>query len=361
MNEPVYYPNIGEFLFLLLFVLVLLLAGRIIKLRWSSIGESVPIPVALLMWLGMLVAFSLVVSSLYFTNIPAQSEAEPLDLFGASTPEPDRRFMLFYWSLLFFTVPVAYYTYTVVNSFATRTVDAIDPFSAVIEDPSEFAAARKMALRGDVDGAVAMYRSYRENTASAMFEAARLLRSDDRNKEAAALFEEIAERFHDNRRYWSEAVYQKARLYEVNLNRVNEAKALYRMLLERCPETQFARLAIDDLSRLNILTENVLDNMLHADTHTVDSRNAEFQPDNMEEETPEEADVPIPDSDPFFKPVAEKPVSRKTVGKIVNDVELISGLAAAKQSKPVSPVPAKATAKKKPVARKPAPRKKKSS
>jgi hypothetical protein len=148
---------------------------------------------------------------------------------------------------------VAYYTVIMVNAISHRFVERIDPFSARIEDPSEFSEARKLALRGDIDGAVRVYRSYPEKAAEAHFEAARLLKSHDRFAEAAQLLEEVVSRFYGSRVIWADASYQLAKIYDNHLDRPGDGADLLRQILARAPETRFGQLANNEMARLRAL------------------------------------------------------------------------------------------------------------
>jgi tetratricopeptide (TPR) repeat protein len=172
--------------------------------------------------------------------------------FYDTTPDA-RKFPVLMWTLLILAVPVAYYAYGFVDSFAVRSIDKISPFSAHIEEPSEFAQARRMALRGDIDGAVQRYRQYHDDQAVALFEAARLLKSVDRFVEASALLEEVKQRFPDDKAAWAEATYQLARIHESNLFERGSALNLLKEVANKAPNTRWGRLAAKDISRLSAL------------------------------------------------------------------------------------------------------------
>ncbi len=230
---PDYYPRFWELAVLLIDVAGLLAIGHLIKRKWSGSGDPVPFPVALMLWFAMFVIYLLAAGTFY------------------NTATDTHKFTILMWCLILWIAPVWYYSVIVLNSLAIRSVDRIGPFSARIEDPSEFAAARKLALRGDIDGAVSMYRSYTEKQSHALFEAARLLKSEDRFIEAALMFEEIAERFAPITRVWAEAAYQLARLQENNLDEPRAAIVLLRQVIERASEVHFCELAASDLRRLS--------------------------------------------------------------------------------------------------------------
>ncbi len=284
-------PQAGEVLVFLLAVTGLTCAGMLLKRYWTRKNESVPFPVALMLWLGMFTVYLMIVFALY---------ENAADI---------RKTTVISWGIVFWVVPVTYYTFTVVNSLAMRTVDHIGPFSAIIEDPSEFAAARKLALRGDIDGAISMYRNYPDNQVNALFEAARLLKSEDRYVEAATILQEIRERFHSQMRAWAEATYQLAKIEEHNLNDYPKAIMLLQELLYRAPESRFAHLASADIARLQMAESAQAALQQTGDTgepadpfYRYNDIRTHFVPETplkTETEDPDAELLPIPPVDPF--------------------------------------------------------------
>jgi len=338
-----YYPTGWEFFVLLLFVIELIAAGSVLKRKWTGKNEAVPIPVAVLLWFAMFTAYLIVAGVFY------------------KTTDDVRKMTILLWSLLFWIFPLAYYTATVITSLAVRTVDRIGPFSASIEDPSEFAAARKLALRGDIDGAVSMYRSYTENRAAALFEAARLLKAEDRFAEAALMFEEIAGRFQEDTRGWAEAVYQLAKLQEVNLNDTKTAQEHLRAILRRAPETRFGQLASADLARLQILDENFLDELTGPPAPAqqdpfYDTEDVRVSPEESGDGEKSGDWEPAVVPDPFFAP---KPTQVRSPKKAVAKKKpTAKKKSAAKKSAAKKPATKKKSAAKKSAAKKPAAKKK---
>lgn len=280
--EPDYYPKFWEGMILLLTSLELVAAGSIIKRHWTSNNEPLPIVHALVLWFVMV--------ALYFTVAAAFYQ----------TTAPDRKITLLGYCILFWVLPAFYFTRTLLYAVEMQTVDRIGPFSARIDDPSEFAAARKLALRGDIDGAVARYREYQENQAVALFEAARLLKSEDRFKDAASLYEEVAERYYGRRRVWAEATHNLAKLLEVTLNERVQAAELYRQILTRAPETRFGQLAGADLARLQ-----VLDGEVAASRAGDDAASASVSPDPFYRRRESQAPAgPVSETAPAAAPAA---------------------------------------------------------
>ncbi len=284
-------PRAGEVLVFFLAVVGLICAGVLLKRYWARNNESVPFPVALMLWLGMFAVYLMIVFALY---------ENAADI---------RRTTVISWGIVFWVIPATYYTFTVVNSLAMRSVDHIGPFSAIVEDPSEFAAARKLALRGDIDGAISMYRNYPDNQVNALFEAARLLKSEDRYMEAAMILEEIRERFRSQIRAWAEATYQLAKIEEHNLNDHPKAIMLLQELIYRAPESRFAHLASADIARLQMtestqqIEQRSVDTSEPADPfYRYSDIRTHFVPETALKTETEDADselLPIPPVDPF--------------------------------------------------------------
>src|SRR5690606_327100 len=107
--------------------------GHLIKSIWDRNNETVPIPVAIVMNVAMLVAYAFLVRTFY------------------SHATDDRKISVLVWCFIFLVPPAFYYGRIIAVSFANRVIDQISPFNMRIEEPSEFAEARKLALRGDVD------------------------------------------------------------------------------------------------------------------------------------------------------------------------------------------------------------------
>ncbi len=282
----VYYPTWWEFLILAAVVGQLLAAGQIIKSFWQRGHETMPAVAAFLM-LAAAVALYAGVTWTFFST----------------TPEL-RQITVLFWCLLFGLVPMAYFTWTLANAFAVRTVDRISPFGAVIEDPSEFAAARRLALRGDIEGAVAMYRRYHTDEAHAMFEAVRLLKSVDRPREALRLCEQVAAQNVEAPSVWAEAQYQSAKLYELHLGEPAAAIATLHKVYERAPHTRYGQIAGQDLARLEALAPGqaaVKAGQAGPDPFYDSERPATSTGEGAyHHPTAADAEAPIPAEDPFI-------------------------------------------------------------
>ena len=361
-------PSPGEFAILVLYTGALILAGKLFKSWWTRNNETVPIPVALGMGISMIFMFLLLIVAFYNRSVSSQEIIKVVMEDGremnAITPD-SRYFGLLLWCMIAFVFPLFYYGLIIVNSFASRVIDRVSPFGMQIHEPSEFAEARKLALRGDVDGAVKRYRAYLENTEDALFEAARLLKAEDRFAEAAALFQEISERFYGKKLIWAEATYHLAKLRESHLHQATKATTLFEHIIERTPDTRFGQLAQTELARMSHLygtttdapTEKIdiapLDDPFYDDEDarrplTVEPLGAE---DNGRHHAPEsddnedEEDLPVPSADPFYA-VAQR--NREEAARLELEAQEAD-----------APKPAKKTvARKKPAAKKKAAAKK---
>jgi hypothetical protein len=322
-------PSFGEFTVIVLYTVGLILVGKLLKSWWERDNETVPIPVAIGMGAGMLAMFFLLVYVFYHRTADSH-QTDSVVLYDGremATFEPGGDYMgILVWCMIALVFPLFYYGLIIVNAFTSRVIDRVSPFGMQIHEPSEFAEARKMALRGDLDGAVKRYRAYLENTEDALFEAARLLRAEDRFAEAASLFLEISERFYGKKVIWAEAVYQLAKLRESNLHQAGEAMDLLRQVIERTPESRFGQLAKTDLVRMGALygseteaepeVEAEASNAATNDPFYVDKSAAPTSesatenptsvvstPDNSQENADEEGsgeDAPLPPVDPFY-------------------------------------------------------------
>ncbi len=351
-------PRLDHFLVLASAVVLITAVGTLLRRHWTRNNDSVPFPFALMLWVGMFAAYFSIAAAL-FTNAA-----------------PSYKTTIIIWSLFCWVPIVAYSSYIVVTSMAMRTLDHIGPFSARIDDPSEFAGARKLALRGDIDGAISLYRNYPDNQVNALFEAARLLKTEDRYFEAALMFEEIAQRFETQSRVWAEAMYQLAKIKETHLDDRKQAIAVLQKIMGRAPESRFSQLAASELARLNLVDKEYLTELAESELHeaprhdpfydTQDIRLGVKAPEGGEPSAPKDAsDVP---PDPFFtrtiamaeeaetaapakrarKPAAKKPAAAKAVAKKP------AAKAAAKKpvAKAAAKKPAAKTAAKKPAAKK---------
>lgn len=289
-----YYPSFWELLDLVAVSATLVAINYLIRERWTRVHNAVPALFAGALWIGACAMCLMVALAFYDT-----------------TPD-ERKFPILMWCLLILAVPVAYYGYSFVDSFAVRSIDTISPFNAKIEEPSEFAQARRMALRGDIDGAVERYRQYHENQAIALFEAARLLKSVDRFVEAVRLLEEVRHDFSSDATVWAEATYQLAKTYESNLSERAPAIALLRELAQRAPNTRWGQLAGGDIARLAALEGAMAGGKARANMppdpffRQEDAR-TRFERESLRPAAHGVAEPPVPRADPFFRAQSGQP------------------------------------------------------
>jgi tetratricopeptide (TPR) repeat protein len=310
--EPQYYPSPLEMTILILMVAELLAICYLAKRYWERKGEVIPTTWAMILWGTMVGAFAGALTIFYVVMPDPVYIDDPFARANAELPT-DPRLRLTLWAFFMWLIPMGYSINILRNSFSAFAVDHIGPLSGPIKDPSEFADARRLALRGDVAGAVAKYRAYDHNKAEALFEAARLLKSEDHFDEAAAMFEEIMKNTPGNRRIWAEACYQLAKIHELAKDNAPEAKRLLRLLLQRAPETRYGELASVDLARLQTI-EDILDDGEHVPVAAPDSdpffnendirvrtrtKSVEGPSRRSRQVAPEEDDAPAP-TDPFF-------------------------------------------------------------
>ncbi len=331
-------PSLVELLALLGLSGCLIFAGHLIKSIWDRNNETVPIPVALIMNVAMLAAYFAVVRTLYaHTNV-------------------DNRFSILVWCLIFLAPTLLYFGLILATSVSNRAIDQISPFNMRIEEPSEFAEARKLALRGDVDGAVKRYRAYLDNTDVALFEAARLLKSEDRYAEAAALFLEISERYFGKKLVWAEATFHLAKLRESHLHQAKDAMNLLGQILERAADTRFGQLAQTEMTRMQTLytidpNESVNysepddgEDPFYAEGHVrIVPVSATSPEDNGRRHTADMNDLPAPAVDPFFAAAMKR-------AKEDDEAEALAAKPAPKKSPAKKAAAKKAPAKRKPKA-----------
>ncbi len=164
--------------------------------------------------------------------------------------------------LAFWTVPVAFYSQVLVRSLAARSVDKRSIFGVRLPwlvpdeeeidpiDLSEFREARELAQAGDLNGAVAKYRTYSYKRAHALLAAARLLEADGRYAEACAILKEIVERERGHKRGWAEAVFRLGILAENQFGQREEAMEYFSLAMAEAPDTEHGRLAQIQLNRV---------------------------------------------------------------------------------------------------------------
>jgi len=230
-----YYPHLEEFISLTCFVLFLLLIGKVIKYILLQRKELSKFPLIFFVWIMVITLYVLFSGYLYLNA------------------EPSHRLIVLGWSLLFWFIPMFYYSFFFVNVVTSQIVEQISPIGDKIEDPSPFANARKLALMGDIDGAIALYRSYKNNQVEALFEIFRLLKSKERHEEAFQTLQEIIENYEDRTSAWIEAKYYQAKIKSAIFKKYNEAIQLYKQILRKRPKTPFHTIASAEIARLQAI------------------------------------------------------------------------------------------------------------
>ncbi len=238
-----YYPDLNEFILLLFFVFILILIGKLIKNILLQKKEFVKFSFILLLWLGVIVSYVLFSGYLYLRA------------------DTSHRFTVLAWSLLFWFVPMFYYSLFFVNIVTTRIVEQISPIGDKIDDPSPFANARKLALMGDIDGAIALYRSYKNNQVEALFEVFRLLKSRERHEESLTTLQEIIDQYGDRTEVWIEAKYYQAKIKSAIFKKYDEAIQSYKQILRKRPKTPFHTIASAEIARLQAIYKADLPSM----------------------------------------------------------------------------------------------------
>lgn len=379
-----YLPQLWEFLVIAGVTGLMILMGVIVQRRLAGgPGLPLPFPAALALFIAMFAGFCVLIYIFVLalpveTRMDLQARIPDPVAAAAARPPQNRQLDLFLWCLIGYSPAFFYYIGLLRNSYATRIVDRIGPLSARIEDPSEFASARKLALRGDVDGAVAMYLSYKDNACEAMFEAARLLKSEDRFAEAAAIFQDITTRFQERRSAWAEAAYHLAKIQEQNLRDHTGATALYMAIVTRAPESRFALQAQSDLRRLQTgEDEEVLPELVEvpkagaerdpffgkgrtATQRTPEKKSASRRAAAADNGRSDEDGVEVPPQDPFMKLRAKQRAAAlgQAAPEQAKKATSSKKPVAAKKPAAAAAAPAKKAAAKKPAAKKPAAKKK---
>lgn len=228
-----YYPTFHEFMVLAVLAVLLCAAGGLF-LSWRREAG----PSAAPLWLTIAVAGVTAVIYIGATWYLIEH------VFWR------RKLTVVVYALAFWTIPLAFYTRLVMNALAATTVDKLSWLDVHIGDTSEFTMARELADKGDIDGAVRVYRNYTKNKLGALNEAAHLLYMNNRVEDALGMYKDIADRFADNRPASMEALFRQAHILEKDLGRFDEAQALYRRIYNQSPESEHGKKSADALRRV---------------------------------------------------------------------------------------------------------------
>lgn len=232
---PSFYPTFGEFMALAVLSVLLCAAGGLFLAWTREKGSDQPSP----LWLT--VAVAAVTAVIYISTTWYLIE----HVFWK------RKLTMIAYAMAFWTIPLAFYTRLVMNALATTTVEKLSWLDAHVGDTSEFTMARELAEKGDIDGAVRVYRNYTKNKLGALNEAAHLLYVHHRVEDALNLYKDIAERFADNRPAVTNALFRQAQILEKDLGRMDEAQALYRRVYTQSPDSEQGRKSAEALRRVH--------------------------------------------------------------------------------------------------------------
>ena len=267
-----YYPNLAEFTLLLLSSYGLFAASWWLFQKVASARATIPI------WTASLIAFLAFTTFLGVTVTLWQTadeqwvaamavyevEHEAAIVAGELLPQKPapRTLMLMLYAAALWLIPAIYYSRQLAHAFSTRAVQSI----AAIEQTEDvagipFKQARDLALNGDIDGAIARYRGYTERAKEARFEAAQLLETEGRYRDALDFYIEIGDRHRDDVRAWAEAMFRRAKLIESIFDDHDGARMLYERILDRASQTTFATLASTQLSRVPTSQDKLLDKL----------------------------------------------------------------------------------------------------
>lgn len=169
--------------------------------------------------------------------------------------------ILLMFSVGFWTIPVAYYSYVFLSSFATQNVDRLTWLGVATPYAEEFPEARELAVMGDVEGAVGRYRSYYRRKNHAVFAAAQLLEADGQYERAAETFRDVVDLSAEDTLMWSKAMYRLAKLSEKHSDDTQGTLALLQEITARVPDSEHGQLASSLMKRLRPSGETVLDDL----------------------------------------------------------------------------------------------------
>lgn len=240
-----FYPTFREFMVLAVLAVLLCAAGGLFLAWWRDKGPHGAPP------LWMTVVAAAVTGIIY--SMAAWYLVE--HVFWR------RQLTVVVYSLAFWTIPLAFYTRLIMNALAATTVDKLSWLEVHIGDTSEFTMARELAEKGDIDGAVRVYRNYTKNKLAALNEAAHLLHMNGRTEDALNVYKDIADRFADNRPAVNDALFRQALILEKELGRFDESQALYRRVYNQSPESELGKESAQALRRVQGQDDALLSNL----------------------------------------------------------------------------------------------------
>lgn len=221
-----------EFLILIGVAAVLAGAGWALFRNWYERDKIPPLSV---IFLAAIVALAVYLA----VGIPVWARADAY-----------RKLTVMLYGLVIWAIPGGYFSYSFLSALAARSVRRITWLDTNLPGIDDFLQAKELAARGDIDGAVQMYKNCPEKKSHALFAAAHLLEMNGRYREAADMFQKCAEVSGEHLRPWSEAIFRWAKLCEVNLDRIEKSVELYQLVVDRAPQSELGRLASTKLVRL---------------------------------------------------------------------------------------------------------------
>ena len=271
-----------EYLALIGTDLALVGAGVLLFRPWTRFGQSPPVWFVFSVCIGVLALYLMVTRALWvhadpqvatgetLTRPPLSSLARPeaetavAELAEEPVPRP-RTLTVLAWCLLFWTVPVAYYSQKLLRAFETRAQESLTwldveiPGSEELWDDENYDQARELARQGDIARALSDGRSFSRNRIRGCLVAARQLENEGRYAESARVYREMARSLRSNTPVWAEVSYRLGKLYEEKLNKENEALALYSEIRARAPENEFGIMAAKAVQTLRPEGDDLLD------------------------------------------------------------------------------------------------------
>jgi hypothetical protein len=293
-----YAPTISEFAVLLLTDLLLCGVGVLVFRIWKRRDTVPPVPVVLVLTVCALTIYLGVTRYLWLKadpmadrpvaervanaptgdSIGSQTDPAWVSLHGLSAnseetleataeSKPSRVLVVLAYCLLFWTVPVAYYSNVLVNSIAVRRALASSwteieiPDLSAFDNMEGFHEARELALAGSVSHVMDDDHSFSRKRVKGCLAAGRLLELEGQYDRAAELFREIAGQSREDLPTWLEATYNLARILEKRLDRVSEAVSLYNQLVMRAPDSDYGQMAFKAMRMVNPAGDPLLDTL----------------------------------------------------------------------------------------------------
>ncbi|GMW03420.1 MAG: hypothetical protein AMXMBFR84_45540 [Candidatus Hydrogenedentota bacterium] len=278
----VFFPTFGQFLWLVCSCLLVCGLGYVATLpRWRP-RESLPVWYTLIVGFAGLAIYSLATVSMIERhqatseqslghvrdvlelNPGAQRDTAPVqseeDVIAQDSTSRVRLVTLLAWTLLFWIPPAVFFVRLFLNSLATQAVRAI-PFtdeSVNLHAEVEFKVAKGLREKGDIRGALRVYRSYPQNRQGAWMEAGKMLEAEGLMIDAVEHYRDMVEMFGPASKSWPEASYRLAKLLETQPGKEKEARDMLMAIYQRSPKSEFGHLSEKSLQGFQISSEDLL-------------------------------------------------------------------------------------------------------